>query len=68
MPEKELAARIRGFVKAMPPIDTERHELKQQLAGRFVRQLDRGQNKDAGQQPAPGADPTQPPGGKAPER
>lgn len=77
VPEKELAARIRAFVKDMPPIDTERHELKQQLAGRFVRQLDRGQVKGAGQQPAPlqpapgpapGADPAQPPGGKAPER
>ncbi|RYF06080.1 MAG: hypothetical protein EOO40_09555 [Deltaproteobacteria bacterium] len=73
----ELATRIRGFVKDMPSIDTERHELKQQLAGRFVRQLDRGPGKGAGQQvgplepsagTAPGVDRTRSPGGNPPER
>lgn len=77
VPGNELAARIRSFVKDMPAIDTERHELKQQLSGRFVRQLDRGPVKDVGQQTgpqplapgaAPVADPTRPSGGKTPER
>lgn len=51
--DQALAGRIRGFVKGMPPIDTERHVMKQQLAGRFTRQVDRDQVKgsDTGLQP-----------------
>lgn len=32
---KVLAARIRGFVEAMPPIDTERHQIKKDLIQKF---------------------------------
>ena len=65
--------RIRGFVKDMPSIDTERHELKQQLFDRFARPPDRGPVKAADQQqPAPsaklGVDLVAPTGGKPPER
>jgi hypothetical protein len=42
-----LAGRIRGFVKAMPPIDTERHVMKQQLAERFTRRVDHEQTYGA---------------------
>lgn len=33
---KQLAARIRGFVAAMPPLMTERQQLKQDLAAKFT--------------------------------
>lgn len=57
--DQALAGQIRGFVKGMPSIDTERHLTKQELAKRFTRQVDRDQAKgaDAGTQlpPAPGS-------------
>lgn len=36
-----LAARIRGFVGAMPTVDTERHQIQQELAQKFMRQRDK---------------------------
>jgi len=37
---KLFAAQIRGFVAAMPPIDTERHQIKNDLVQRFTKQAD----------------------------
>jgi hypothetical protein len=37
---KALAGRIRGFVEAMPSIDTERHQIKKDLAQRFSKQAE----------------------------
>jgi len=37
---KALASRIRDFVGAMPTIDTERHQIKRDLAQRFSRQAE----------------------------
>lgn len=47
---QELAEGIRGLVEGMPKIDTKRHELKQQLAAQFTRQVDQtqGLGQDAG--------------------
>jgi type IV secretory pathway VirD2 relaxase len=39
---KTLAGRIRAFVEAMPTIDTERHQIKRDLAQRFTKQAERG--------------------------
>ena len=33
---KALAASIRGFVEAMPPIETERHQIKRDLVQKFT--------------------------------
>ncbi len=41
---KELAEGIRGLVATMPGIDTKRHELKQQLAAKYTRQVDQTQS------------------------
>jgi type IV secretory pathway VirD2 relaxase len=38
---RTLAATIQRFVRAMPPIDTERHKLKRLLASQFIRNRDR---------------------------
>ena len=38
---KALAGRIRAFVGAMPTIDTERHQIKRDLAQRFSRQAEK---------------------------
>ncbi len=46
---KTLAARIRGFVDAMPNMETERDRLKKQLAQQFTKPIQ--QEKSAGQQP-----------------
>lgn len=40
---KALAASIRGFVAAMPPIDTERHKIKRDLARKFTNQIEKNQ-------------------------
>lgn len=50
---KALAASIRGFVEAMPSIDTERHQIKRDLAQTFTRQVER--IHDQGRQPVPEA-------------
>lgn len=39
---KALAGRIRGFVEAMPSIDTERQQIKRELAGKFTKRVDKG--------------------------
>lgn len=41
--DKELAARIRGFVAAMPPVETEREQTKRQLVERFSRAKEKSQ-------------------------
>lgn len=58
---KALAGRIRGFVEAMPATDTERHQIKRDLANKFTLPVDKalgrgpqqpnngGQNNDAAQ-------------------
>lgn len=38
---KALAARIRGFVQAMPAIDTERHQIKRNLAQKFTKRVEK---------------------------
>ncbi len=38
---KALAERIRGFVAAMPAIDTERHQIKRELVRKFTPQAER---------------------------
>ena len=38
---KALAGRIRAFVGAMPTIDTERHQIKRDLAQRFSKQVEK---------------------------
>lgn len=38
---KALAGRIRGFVAAMPAIDTERQQIKRELAGKFTKRVDK---------------------------
>lgn len=50
MTNQELAEGIRRLVGGMSKIDTKRHELKQQLAARFTRQVDQtqGLGQDAG--------------------
>lgn len=72
---KALAGRIRAFVEAMPTIDTERHQIKRDLAQRFTKQAEK--IHDQGRQAAPepsaeqknGADRTAPKqGGKDVER
>jgi len=45
---KALAARIRGFVDAMPAIDTEQHRLKQNLTRQFAAQVDKSLGKKPG--------------------
>ena len=55
--DRHLAASIRSLVGAMPSIDTERHELKRQLMGRFSRHIEQSSVKDVDGQPAvPAAD------------
>lgn len=49
--DKALAGRIRAFVEAMPNLDTERHQIKKDLAQRFTRQAE--QIHDQGAQVAP---------------
>lgn len=49
---KVLAARIRGFVEAMPSIDTERHQIKRDLAQKFTKQAEKSHGL-AVQPPAP---------------
>ena len=41
--DQNLSGDIQGFVAAMPKIDTERHEIKARLIGRFTRHRDRNQ-------------------------
>lgn len=53
--EDGLAGRIRGFVDAMPAIDTQRRALKQQLTVRFTQELD----SDRAQGLAPDVQPNQ---------
>ena len=50
---KALAERIRGFVAAMPALETERHQIKRDLAQKFTKQIERGVT------PAPVAQPVQ---------
>jgi len=38
---KALAARIRGFVEAMPTLNTERHRIKQDLTQQFTKRADK---------------------------
>lgn len=38
---RALAGRIRSFVEAMPTIDTERHQLKRDLAQKFIKQSEK---------------------------
>lgn len=45
-----LAARIRGFVDAMPGIDTERHRLRRELAQRFTRKVEKSASPELGDQ------------------
>ena len=52
---KALAGRIRGFVEAMPSIDTERHQIKRDLAQKFTRQAEQIHGKTAQPTPAPEA-------------
>lgn len=40
-----LAACIRDLVGAMPPVETERHQMERELVGRFGRQTERQQNR-----------------------
>lgn len=53
---KALAARIRGFVAAMPTIDTERHQIKRDLAQKFTMQAENihGTTVEITQQPSAG--------------
>ena len=41
--DQALSGEIKRFVSAMPKIDTERHEIKARLIGRFTRHRDRNQ-------------------------
>ena len=50
--DRELAGSIRGLVRAMPLIDTERHEMKRQLAERFMQD----KTADLGQSVPPSSD------------
>jgi type IV secretory pathway VirD2 relaxase len=62
---KELAEGIRGLVATMPSIDTKRHELKQQLAAKYTRQVDQTQSvgQESQQQAKRAAEvPPKPPG------
>lgn len=52
---KALAARIRGFVEAMPNIDTERHQIKRDLAQKFTKQAEQIHGKTVQPTPAPAA-------------
>jgi len=38
---KALAARIRGFVEAMPTLNTERHQIRQDLTQKFTKQAEK---------------------------
>lgn len=42
---KALAGRIRAFVEAMPTLDTERHQIKRNLAQRFTKQAEQIHNQ-----------------------
>jgi len=55
---KALAARIRGFVEAMPTLDSERHRIKQDLTQKFTKQAEtiRGPGEQLSA-PAPSAGP-----------
>ena len=46
---KVLAGLIRGFVTAMPAIETERQQIKRELAGKFTKHVDKGLAPAAGQ-------------------
>lgn len=52
---KSLAARIRGFVEAMPTIDTERHQIKRELTQKFTRQAENIHSSTVGIDPQPSA-------------
>lgn len=56
LPDKALAERIRGLVGAMPPIVTQKHEVKRQLAEQFKRSPDLARISD----PPAGVEPVQP--------
>ncbi|WP_278279063.1 hypothetical protein [Xylella fastidiosa] len=47
---KVLAWRIRSFVEAMPSIETERHQIKRDLAQRFTKQAEKIHRKTNGQE------------------
>ena len=53
---KALAGRIRAFVETMPTIDTERHQIKRDLAKRFIKQPEKLHDEGRQTAPAPNAD------------
>lgn len=60
---KTLAGLIRGFVAAMPAIETERQQIKRELAGKFTKHADKGLAPAAGQGQKNGAEQSAPRGG-----
>jgi hypothetical protein len=52
-PGEAVAAQIRALVDRMPPIDTERHELKQRLASQFAQDSDRQKTTAKDTEPKP---------------
>lgn len=73
---KALAGRIRGFVAAMPPVETEMHQIKQDLVQKFTTQPEKihgtivevQKQPDAGQKKGADMSAPKPAGGKDVER
>lgn len=65
---KALAQRIRAFVQDMPGIDTERHQIKRDLAQRFTRQAHQARDSGREATPQPGSGQKNGPDQAAPEQ
>ena len=53
---KALAGRIRAFVEAMPTLDTERDQIKKDLARQFTKQTEKIHDQGRQVAPDPGAE------------